>query len=244
MKVEIRNNSVHLDGYVNVHTRDSRVLPSPNGKFVEQIMPKAFDQALQKTENVDLLFNHNENRKLGSTSQGNLELFEDSIGLRAICDVNDPEVIEKAKKGELRGWSFGFIATEQRWANAEEGLQRRFVDGLQLLEVSILDVTPAYIAITIEMRGDESVVAEKRFEEFEIEVRTDEEDTKECKGCDDQDCKDCNGKCKGCDDQDCKDCNPPTEDKKDEVRESVSEPISHAVLETEIEILKLKGGLF
>lgn len=203
MKVEIRKDHVHLDGYVNVHTRDSRILPSPNGKFVEQIMPKAFDQALRTTDNVNLLFNHNEQRKLGSIKDGNLELFEDSIGLRAICDVSDPEVMDKAKQGKLKGWSFGFIATEQRWADADQGLQRRYVDGLQLLEVSILDVTPAYYATTIECRGEESFVGEQRFEEFEAKI----------------------------------------EEVKPEVREEKSEPISYAVFEQQIEILKLKGGL-
>lgn len=172
MKIEIRNNSVVLDGYVNVHTRDSRELPSPRGKFVEQIMPKAFSDSLQKRAEVDLLFNHRSDRKLGSTGD-NLQLFEDAIGLRAICIVNDPEVVEKAKRNELRGWSFGFIATEQRWEEADNGLQRRFVNGLDLLEVSILDVTPAYVSTTIEARGE---VAEQRFEEVTAEVTVIEEE--------------------------------------------------------------------
>lgn len=172
MKMEIRNNSVVLDGYVNVHTRDSRELPSPRGKFVEQIMPKAFADSLQRRAEVDLLFNHRSDRKLGSTGD-NLQLFEDAIGLRAICTVNDPEVVEKAKRNELRGWSFGFIATEQRWEEADNGLQRRFVNGLDLLEVSILDCTPAYVSTTIEARGE---VAEQRFEEVTAEVTVVEEE--------------------------------------------------------------------
>lgn len=166
MKMEIRNNSVHLDGYVNVHTRDSRELNSPRGKFVEQIMPKAFADSLQKRSQVDLLFNHKEHRKLGGTTEGNLQLFEDSIGLRAICTVTDEEVVQKAKAGELRGWSFGFCATEQRWADGE-GVQRRYVDSLDLLEVSILDCTPAYYATTIEARGEDTMV-ERRFEEHDL----------------------------------------------------------------------------
>lgn len=166
MKVEIRNNSVHLDGYVNVHTRDSRELPSPRGFFVEQIMPKAFDQSLRKNGAVDLLFNHKQDRKLGSTTQGNLQLYEDSIGLRATCTVDDAEVVSKAKAGELRGWSFGFYVTEQRWEEGNNGVQRRYVDGLDLIEVSILDCTPAYYATTIEARGDESIITEQRFEDF------------------------------------------------------------------------------
>lgn len=170
MQVEIRNGSVKLDGYVNVPLRDSRMLPSPRGQFVEQIMPKVFDQALRNNDNVNLLFNHNEQRKLGSTKEGNLELFEDSIGLRAICTVNDPEIMDKAAAGQLKGWSFGFVATEQRWQEGSDGVQRRYVDGLDLLEVSILDVTPAYFATTIESRGEGSIITEQRFEEVEVRV--------------------------------------------------------------------------
>lgn len=163
MKVEIRNNEVHLEGYVNVVSRDSRVLPSVRGKFIEQIEPRTFARALEKTENVDLLFNHREDRKLGSTSSGELRLHEDSIGLRAICRVSDPEVIEKAKAGELRGWSFGMIVKEDRWV--EEGdVSRRYVSDIDLLECSILSVTPAYIATSIESRTGEGIIEEQRFD--------------------------------------------------------------------------------
>lgn len=103
MRVEIRNDSVLIDGYVNAVARDSKPIPYLNGKFIEQIEPRAFDKALNKTDNVDLLLNHDENKKLGSTKEGNLELFEDNIGLRA------KDVIEKAKKGGLEGGALAFV---------------------------------------------------------------------------------------------------------------------------------------
>ena len=59
---------------------------------------------------MDLLFNHNKNRKLGSIENGNLELYEDNIGLRAIATVTDEQIIEKARNKELCGWSFGFVS--------------------------------------------------------------------------------------------------------------------------------------
>ena len=59
---------------------------------------------------MDLLFNHDKNRNLGSIENGNLELYEDNIGLRAIATVTDEQVIKKAKNKELRGWSFGFVS--------------------------------------------------------------------------------------------------------------------------------------
>ena len=170
MRIEIRGNQAMLDGYVNAVGRDSRVLPSPKGKFIEQIKPKTFQKALEKADNVDLLFNHKKDRKLGSTKEGNLELYEDNIGLRAIATVSDDEVIKKAKNGELRGWSFGFYTNKDSWEDAPDGIQRRYLEDIDLLEVSILDKTPAYIATTIEQRGEEDVLTETRGEDFKAVI--------------------------------------------------------------------------
>ena len=170
MKIEIRDNSIRIEGYVNAICRDSRVLPSPRGRFVEQIKEKVWERALEKAEDVKLLFNHKENRQLGSLVQGNLELFEDAIGLRAICIIDDEEVIQKAKDGKLTGWSFGFIAQKDTWEDFKEGIQRRFIEELDLIEVSILDKTPAYIGTSIEQRGEETVISELRNDEFTAEI--------------------------------------------------------------------------
>lgn len=172
MKVEIRNNSINLDGYVNVVNRESRILPSPRGKFIEHIVPGAFKKALEQAEDVKLLFNHSEHRQLGSIKQGNLSLNEDVIGLRAKCTVNDAEIIDKAKRNELRGWSFGFRVLKDEWNDGEGGIQRRSIQELQLNEVSILDRTPAYYATSIEERADaEEFVFESRgFDEITVEV--------------------------------------------------------------------------
>lgn len=163
--MEVRNNQVLLDGYVNVVSRDSRPLPSPRGKFIEQMMPGTFQRALDKAKNVDVLFNHNPKRKLGSLQDGNLELFEDQIGLRAKATISDPEVVAKAEAGELQGWSFGFRANEQRWQPGNP--ERRYVSNIDLMEVSILDCTPAYIATSIEARSEDFI--EHRSANFEAE---------------------------------------------------------------------------
>ena len=161
MKVEIRNNSVTLDGYVNVVARESRELPSPRGVFREIIVPKTFEKALAATNNVDLLFNHNAQRKLGSTSDGNLQLYEDNVGLRAIATITDAEVIEKAKNNELRGWSFGFVAKSDEWKE-EDHIQKRYVNEMELREISILDCEPAYVATSVEVRGEQPFFIEYR----------------------------------------------------------------------------------
>jgi HK97 family phage prohead protease len=166
MKVEIRNNSVNISGYVNVALRDSRRLPSNRGIFVEQIEPQVFQRALDRNDDVKLLFNHREDRLLGSQKTGNLTLREDAIGLYAECTVSDPEVVEKARNNELRGWSFGFISRQDEWLS-DTNPQRRFIKDLDLLEVSVLSVTPAYTAMSLESRGEETVIIEQRFDEFE-----------------------------------------------------------------------------
>lgn len=166
MRIEIRNDSVLLDGYVNAVGRDSKPIITPRGKVVEQIEPRAFQKALDRAENVDLLLDHN--RKLGSTKEKNLELFEDNIGLRAICTITDAEVIQKAKEKKLKGWSFGQYVNKDRVEERADTIPRRHVEDLDLFEVSIIDdkMSPCYVGTSIEQRADKEVITEQRGEEF------------------------------------------------------------------------------
>lgn len=139
MRIEVRDGSVVIDGYVNATARDSRPMRDrESGKrFVEQIVPGVFERALKRNE-VKLLLNHDSTRVLGGT-ETNLKLWEDNIGLRAHAEVNDPEVVQKAREKKLKGWSFGFY---ERGASEEEmqgSMVRRFVEEMELLEVSIID---------------------------------------------------------------------------------------------------------
>lgn len=169
MKIEIRSASeAVIEGYVNAVGRDSRMLPSPRGTFIEQVSPGTFTRALSKASNVEVRSNHT--RVLGSIKDGNLKLYEDSIGLYAKATITDAETIEKARKGELRGWSFGFVVNADKWEDTEKGIQRRYLEDIELREVSILDKTPAYIATSIEMRGEDSVICEERSIEDVAEV--------------------------------------------------------------------------
>lgn len=168
LRIEIRSDSVLLDGYVNAVDRDSRPIITARGKCVERIEPRAFEKALSRAQNVDLLVNHMKDRKLGSTKEGNLELFEDNIGLRAIATVTDPEIIQKAKEKKLKGWSFGMFANKDRVEERANDIPRRYIEDLELFEVSIIDdrLSPCYIATSIEQRADEEIVTEQRGEEF------------------------------------------------------------------------------
>lgn len=153
---EIRNDSVHIEGYVNAVERDSNVINTREGRCVENVTAGAFGEALSRAENVDILLNHNTERKLGSTSEGNLKLYEDAIGLRAETDVTDADVIEKARKGELRGWSFGFVANKTELEKRSQGVPRRHINAMDIYEVSIIDNTmkPCYNGCNVEVRAE------------------------------------------------------------------------------------------
>lgn len=158
MKIEIRaDNSVHIEGYVNAVERDSNIINVPSvGRCVEQIRAGAFDRALRSGADVAILENHDTARKLGSTSQGNLTLCEDSIGLRASADITDEDIAGKARRGELRGWSFGFVCTDSEIEQRAGNVPRRIVKGLSLSEVSLIDgaYKPCYNGTLVEVRSE------------------------------------------------------------------------------------------
>lgn len=164
MRVEVRNDSVIIDGYVNAVERQSNPVITPHGKVIEIIEQRAFEKALERAENVDLLLDHDEQRNLGSTKEGNLKLWEDSIGLRAVAKITDPEVIQKAKDGKLSGWSFGMVANEDKIEQRADGLPIRRISDLDIWEVSIIDekMKPCYSATSIETRAGEEKDIERR----------------------------------------------------------------------------------
>ena len=176
MEIKIRADSVEISGYVNAVERKSKPLLSRMGEFIERICKGAFKRALQRTNNVRLLLNHDESRELGSTSKGNLELEEDNIGLRARAIITDPEVIEKARNGDLVGWSFGFYDREVELKRDEDGYPLRNVLDLDLDEVSILDRSkiPAYDGTLVAVRSDDRSMYFGETYEDEIHIRSEE----------------------------------------------------------------------
>lgn len=162
MKIEIRADSVVIDGYVNAVERESKVLHNREGKFVEKIKAGAFQRSLDRAKrtgsDVKVLLNHNYSRELTSTKDASTKLYEDSIGLRCRCEIRDAEVIKKAREGKLVGWSFGFLPIRDSW-DKEGDVSHRELRELELKEVSILDNSkvPAYDGTSIETRDDDLI---------------------------------------------------------------------------------------
>ena len=185
MKVNIRADKVEIEGYVNAIERDSKPLWSRVGQFIERICKGAFKKALKRNDDVHILLNHDWNRDLGSTKAGNLELEEDNIGLKARACITDPEVIEKARAGELVGWSFGF--SDRDVVNSiRDGMPHRAVKDLDLAEVSILDrrKSPAYEGTLITARSEDDIMhfrGEDFVDDVEVKEETPEETPEEAK---------------------------------------------------------------
>lgn len=177
IEIEVRDNDeVTISGYVNAVGRDSKPLRSVRGLFVEQIRPGTFDKALRRAENIEIMFNHQ--RSLGGTKSGNLSLREDNIGLFARAVIRDAEVAAAAIEKRLRGWSFGFRALADEWEENPDKLPRRYLDDMELDEVSVLTKEPAYYGTSIEAREDNAQFTEVRCfanEVFEMrDLRTNE----------------------------------------------------------------------
>ena len=175
MKIQIREDSVTIEGYVNAVERASKPLYSRLGRFIEKICAGAFKRALGRAEDVRILLNHDWTRDLGGIKDGNLELEEDNIGLHARATITDPEVIKDARNGDLVGWSFGFDDLPngvEETRDAETGLPFRKVKDLQLYEVSLLNrrKSPAYVGTLVNVRDDGSTILYSEDTEDEVEI--------------------------------------------------------------------------
>jgi phage head maturation protease len=138
------------------------------GKVNELIEERVFSRALEKTNNVPMTLDHQETRVLSNTSDNSLSLVEDTIGLRADTVTNDPEVIDGARKGLLKGWSFGMRQVVSTIEERADKLPLRRVTDMVLDHITlVMRKNPAYSATSIELRAGET-------EETEIETRSEE----------------------------------------------------------------------
>ena len=169
MKIEIRgDNMAEISGYVNVTEKKSRPVITPHGKVVEEIEPRAFAGAIERAGNVTLSVDHDDTHIFAETRNNTLTLTEDDIGLHADVQITDPDLIALARKGKIRGWSFGMYNVADELEPRAEDLPLRKVKALDLDHVSlIVNKLPVYSATSIEVRADGA-------EDIEIRARADE----------------------------------------------------------------------
>ena len=182
MKIIIRADHVHIEGYVNAVERLSKPITERLGTFRERVKAGTFSKALKRAEDIRILSNHEWEKDLGGIKDGNLKLEEDSIGLRAEADIYDAEVMEDAKAGNLVGWSFGFYPLESR-DTSEDGMPIKELIDIDLKEVSLLNRkhVPAYDGTLVMVRDNEPkmVIGESMMDAVDVREESDDDSIKE-----------------------------------------------------------------
>lgn len=172
MRMEIRADGLHINGYVNVTGKLSRPVITPRGKVLETIEERAFDEAIKKNGNITVQLDHDAGHAYASTSGGTLVLKEDAIGLHADVLITDETVIEMARKGKLRGWSFGmYNVQDEMESRGEDELPIRHVKHLDLDHISLIkDKVPCYATTSVEVRAEGDVYIEQRALDSDVEI--------------------------------------------------------------------------
>lgn len=172
MKVEIRaDNTARITGYVNVVERESRPVITPQGKVNEVIEQRAFEKAIEKSGNITVSVDHDSGTVYASTSDGTLQLYEDNIGLHADVVIKDEMVIDAAKKGKIRGWSFGMYNVVDEIEQRADKLPLRRVKDFMLDHITlVLNKVPCYSATSVELRADNEADIETRCSDTEVTI--------------------------------------------------------------------------
>jgi len=133
------------------------------GMFSEIVRPGAFGRAIEQSQDVRALFNHDENHVLGRTRNGTLRLTEDARGLAVEIDPPDTQVgrdvVELIRRGDVSQMSYAFVVQSEKWTERKGGLPLREVLDLDLYDVSPVTY-PAEITTEVGLRSAESVLAD------------------------------------------------------------------------------------
>lgn len=163
IKIEKRADGLHITGYVNVTGKLSRPVITPHGKVLETIEERAFDRAIKKSGDITLTVDHDSGHIYARTNDGTLKLSEDAIGLRAEVLTKDEHIIEMARKGKIKGWSFGMYNVVDELEQRTDGLPVRHVKDFILDHITLVkDKIPCYSATSVEYRADSLTDIESR----------------------------------------------------------------------------------
>lgn len=162
-----------IGGYINVTERESEILYNKrSGKWFKESMRKGvFEDAIKKSSNIPLLYEHNWNKKLAETRNSTLTLIEDNIGLKFEAVIEDRTTYKQVQNGEINACSFGFKTIQDEFSPINDRLEKRTVNAIELLEVSLVK-NPAYVGSLAEVRAYEE--AEKKAKEEKKEETSQE----------------------------------------------------------------------
>ena len=172
MQLEYRADGAHISGYVNVTEKKSRPVMTPHGRVVEEIEPRAFEEAIKRAGNITLTVDHDSGHVYAETQNGTLTLREDDIGLHADVLIQDKNLIQLARDGKVRGWSFGMYNVQDELEQRADDLPLRRIKALDLDHVTlVVNKCPIYSATSVELRAGGETVLETRTLETTMQMQ-------------------------------------------------------------------------
>lgn len=173
-KLEVRaeGEKRQLHGYASMFNQPTKIA----SWLTEIIADTAFDEALQRPDDVRVLRNHNPDNILGRTGNGTARLIKDSLGLRYEVDLDDTQVARDThamvKRRDIKGSSFMFQVTAHKIEKHEDGSITRTITATKMYDVGPVTF-PQYEGATSEARAESP--AERRvndiFDMLETRVR-------------------------------------------------------------------------
>ena len=165
MNIEVRaDDTVRIEGYVNATEKKSRPVITPHVKCIEMVEERAFENAINRAGDVSVTVDHDSSHIYASTKDNTLKLYEDGIGLHADVLITDKSVVEIAKQGKIRGWSFGmYNVVDELEQRADGELPIRHIKSLDLDHITlVVNKVPCYSATSVEVRADSETDIETR----------------------------------------------------------------------------------
>lgn len=152
---EDKGDRMIVEGYALKWGEESHPIPMGDGEyFIEEFRAGAFDETLQKDEQL-ILYGHEMNNVLGRTDNRTASLEADDVGLKLSVELPNTtlgrDVYELVKRGDIGGMSVGFCVVDDEF-NVRNDVIKRSINKAELVEVSLVPL-PAYDSSEVSERA-------------------------------------------------------------------------------------------
>ena len=129
----------------------SKTLKNKNGEFKEQISKEAWSKAIEKNkDNIKVFYNHQDIVDVSNNIKFRIE--NDGVYADVILSDKAEGLYNKIKNNEVSGMSFGMEVIKDNFKHIGNFVKRE-IEEFNLIEISILDVTPAYNNTYVQTRN-------------------------------------------------------------------------------------------
>lgn len=159
LKIEVRaaqDDPNSIEGYAAVFDSESDDL----GGFRERLLPGCFTRALEESDDILCVVDHDRSKLLGRTSSGTLKVTQDERGLKFRCALPDTMLGKDMRaliaRGDYSQCSFKFAVdpeddNAEEWTESSRGVLRTIRSIARLGDVCPV-LTPAYRATSVKVK--------------------------------------------------------------------------------------------